>query len=278
MKHSTFSQIGAVHYNFPGFTLEQFIQFVRNHGGNCVELQIVDIWGEKINGVLDESTFAAACANARQVRETLDRYGVRASSLAACNDFVQIDPIKIAAQVARMELIGKLANIVGSDTLLRSEGGQPNNIAPEHWLNSMYECFARCAQFAERLDIRLAIDNHGEITNDAGLLLKLLEKVNHPRIGANLDTMNYRWFGYSVEECRSIYKTMSPYTFQAHFKDGHGSRQEYRGAALGEGELDLQCALDCLNEANYQGAYLAEYEGKELEEGIGYAKCLHWLQ
>jgi sugar phosphate isomerase/epimerase len=61
-------------------------------------------------------------------------------------------------------------------------------------------------------------------------------------------------------------------------KDGTGSRQNYRGAALGDGEIHLDHALKCLTASGYNGAWTAEYEGPEAEGGVGYEKCYRWLQ
>jgi len=270
--------IGAIHYNFPGFSFEQFAEFIGKQGGNRVEVNITDVWDEKEQGDLNKSTFDAASASAAKVRDVLANHGVEASALSARTDFVQTDPTVIKEQVARMELVGRLAKVFGPKTVLRSEGGWPKEVPQEKWLDSMYECFSGCADFVDALDIDLAIDNHGVVTNDADLLLRLLQKVNHPRIGTNLDTMNYRWYGHSVERCREIYKVMAPYAKHTHIKDGFDSRENYKGAALGEGEVDLTYALHCLRDVGYQGAYLAEYEGKELENGVGYGKCIAWLK
>lgn len=271
-------QIGAIHYNFPGFNFEQFAKFIGDQGGNRVEVNISDIWDEATQGDLNESTFAAASASAANVRDVLAANGVEASALSARNDFVQTDSDVIQTEVARMKIVGRLAKIFGPYTVLRSEGGSPKDIPEDKWFDGMYECFVQCADFVDDLEINLAIDNHGVVTNDADLLFRVLQKVNHPRIGTNLDTMNYRWYGHSIEECRKIYEVMAPYAKHTHIKDGFDSRENYKGAALGEGEVDLTYALQCLREAGYKGAYLAEYEGKELENGVGYGKCINWLK
>jgi sugar phosphate isomerase/epimerase len=60
-------------------------------------------------------------------------------------------------------------------------------------------------------------------------------------------------------------------------KDGRGSRENYVGAALGEGEIDLRHAVKCLKDAGYDGVWCAEYEGTEPTD-IGYRKCADWLR
>jgi sugar phosphate isomerase/epimerase len=146
------------------------------------------------------------------------------------------------------------------------------------WGDALYECFARCADFLEATGVTLAIDNHGIVTNDGDLLLGLLKRLDNPRIGSNLDTMNFRWAGHDIATCNRFYSELAPYVKHTHLKDGFGSMKEYRGQALGEGEIDLQHALESLRDANYNGVYLAEYEGKETEGGVGYRKCFEWMK
>ena len=264
------AKIGVIHYNFPGFSFQQFLKFAADTGYGYVELQFPDI--------CDES-FKDAEQRAESVRRELASFGLKASALAAHNDFVQLDEEKIRFQVERMRRVAKLAKILDEETVIRGEGGAPKDSVPkEKWLDAMYGCFSRCAGFADELQIGIAIDNHGLVTNDGDLLCALLRKVNHPRIGANLDTMNFRWYGHDIAVCNRFYELLAPRALHTHFKDGCGSRKDYKGAALGEGEINLQHALNCLRKAAYNGVFCAEYEGPELKDGIGYAKCCRWLQ
>jgi len=89
--------------------------------------------------------------------------------------------------------------------------------------------------------------------------------------------MNYRWWGNSVEECDRLYEQVASKTFHTHLKDGTGSRKEYVGAALGEGEIHLDHAVRTLKAAGYQGPWIAEYEGRT-DSAEGYRKCLEWMK
>ena len=123
----------------------------------------------------------------------------------------------------------------------------------------------------------IAIDNHGIVTNDGDLLYALIQKLGSKFIGTNLDTMNYRWLGHDLATCDRFYEMLAPHTLHTHFKDGFDSREHYRGAALGEGEIHLKHALEQLRKANYSGVYCAEYEGPEAAGGVGYGKWYQWL-
>lgn len=262
-------KIGVIHYNWPGFSFAEFLKFAAETGYGYVELQLPDVWPKDT---------ANPEEHAKRVRTEVESHGLKVSALAAHNDFVQLDPEAVRAQVERMKRVCALAQIVGTN-VIRTEGGQPKDSVPEEkWLDAMHGCFSRCIPFLDEMQIGLAIDNHGFVTNDGDLLFALLTKVNHKRVGTNLDTMNYRWFGHDVATCNRFYEMMAPHALHTHFKDGFGSRENYKGAALGEGEIDLPHALKCLQESGYQGVYCAEYEGAETQDGVGYAKCCQWLQ
>ncbi len=263
------AKLGVIHYNFPGFSFADFLKFAAETGYGYIELQLPDVWGSGVAGPEQ---------NADHVRRQVEAYGLKVSALAAHNDFVQLDDETVRSQVERMKRVCGLAKILGT-SVIRTEGGQPKDAVPqEKWLEAMYGCFARCVPFLEEFQIGLAIDNHGLVTNDGGLLFALLQKVGHRLVGTNLDTMNYRWFGHDIATCDRFYAMMAPHTLHTHLKDGFGSRAEYKGTALGEGEIHLQHALDCLRQAGYQGVYCAEYEGPEAEGGVGYRKCFDWMR
>ncbi|MDQ2731993.1 MAG: sugar phosphate isomerase/epimerase [Armatimonadota bacterium] len=263
------AKIGVIHYNFPNFTFEEFLKFAADAGCEFVELQATDVWPKDHD---HPEQYAEG------VKQQLHTFGLRASALAAQNDFVQPDEEAVQFQVERMRRICALANILDPEAVVRSEGGAPKSSVPEdRWLDAMATCFEQCVPFVDELKVPIAIDNHGVITNDGDLLYALLQRVNHPLIGTNLDTMNYRWYGHDVVTCNRFYEMLAPHTLHTHFKDGFGSRAEYRGAALGEGEIDLQFALHHLRKANYTGVFCAEYEGPEASGGVGYRKCVQWL-
>jgi sugar phosphate isomerase/epimerase len=90
--------------------------------------------------------------------------------------------------------------------------------------------------------------------------------------------MNYRWYGHDLDKIDHFYEILAPHVFHTHMKDGTGSRENYKGAALGEGEIHLHHALECVKKAGYDGAWTAEYEGPEAEGGVGYERCYTWLK
>jgi len=261
-------KVGVIHYNFPQFTFEQFLDYCPEAGFGYVELPIGDIWRD---GVEDPEK------EAENVLKMLQARGLQVSALSAGNDFVVLDPEQVTAQVERMKRIIRVANVLQC-RVIRTEGGQPKDSVPENkWVEAMAGCLKRLVEYAEQRDVVLAVDNHGYCTNDGDRQLALIKAVGSPRVGVNLDTMNYRWFGHDIPTINRFYEILAPFTFHTHLKDGFGSRENYRGAALGEGEIDLEHAIRCLKAAGYDGVWCAEYEGPPPTE-VGYRKCAEWIR
>jgi len=262
------AKLGVIHYNFPRFTLTDFLRYASETGYGYVELQISDVWGPG----MEEPE-----AEAEKVRQEVESFGLKVSALAAGNDFVVLDEEQIQYQVERMRRVCGLAQILGTN-VIRTEGGSPKDAVPkERHVEAMAGCLTRCREFIEADRIYLAVDNHGVVTNDGDLQLELFQRVDSKFVGANLDTMNYRWMGHDIPKINHFYEIIAPYTFHTHIKDGTGSRAQYVGAALGEGEIDLLHAVKCLQAAGYDGVWCSEYEGRE-DSTIGYRKCYEWLK
>lgn len=261
-------KVGVIHYNFPQFTLEQFLDYCPDAGFGYVELQIGDVWKQNDDEPEKE---------AERVLKMVQKRGLKVSALSAGNDFVVLDPETVDDQVERMKRIMDLA-VVLECRVLRTEGGSPKDSVPQdRWVEAMAGCLKRLVDYAEKKDVVFAVDNHGYCTNDGDRQLALLEAVGSPRVGVNLDTMNYRWFGHDLPTVNRFYEILAPHTFHTHLKDGFGSRENYRGAVLGEGELDLQHAVRCLKNAGYDGVWCVEYEGPPPTD-VGYRRCGEWIR
>jgi sugar phosphate isomerase/epimerase len=262
------SKFGIIHYNFAGASLDEFLRFVSDTGYSYVELQVGDVWGQGVDHPEQ---------NAEAVRKQVESYGLQVSAFAAGNDFVVLDEAAIRAQVERMRRIAGLAKLLGT-SVIRTEGGAAKDSVPEsRWVEAMVGCLNRCVPFAEEAEIYLAVDNHGIVTNVAEIQVAVFEGVSSKYVGANLDTMNYRWFGHDLETVGKYYEIIAPYTLHTHLKDGTGARGDYRGEALGEGEIDISKAVQCLRDAGYDGVWCCEYEGRE-NDGTGQKKCYEYMK
>ena len=262
--------LGLIHYRAPGDNAEEFVRWAAEAGFECVELRFNDLMPEEMDAADYES-------NCRQLKSLMDELGIVASAVSLGNDFVYLEDEMIQKEVERTRSIAELTQIFDC-SVFRTEGGREKDEVPkDQHAAAIIKCVRATLPVCEELGMYLAIDNHGVVSNDYEVQLEVFETVDSEYVGANMDTMNYRWFGYEVDKLPEIYKAIAPWTLHTHMKDGHNSRPDYKGAALGDGEIPLDIAVSELKDAGYDGAYCAEYEGSE-DGAIGYSKCLDWMK
>ncbi|MCM8756886.1 MAG: sugar phosphate isomerase/epimerase [Candidatus Omnitrophica bacterium] len=259
------SGIGVIYYNFSFNDFPDFFNWCREHQVNFVEIQANSLYQ---TGQPEEM--------AEKVAVLLDEYHLCVSQLSAGNDFIQQTPEDLEKQINRMHQVFKLAHLLGTN-LIRVDGGWPKEgVEESKFAKLILYGLEKTVEMAEKEDIYLALDNHGSVTNNYQFQLELLTQISSKRLGANLDTMNYRWYGYSVEELPSIYEKIAPYVRHTHLKDGVGARSEYQGKVLGQGEIPLSTAFSILKKHGYTGVWCVEYEGADKEKG--YAESVAWLR
>ncbi|MCM8832821.1 MAG: sugar phosphate isomerase/epimerase [Candidatus Omnitrophica bacterium] len=248
-------KIGVIAYNFSFKSIEDIFKWCKENFVEYVEISINDL---------------------EEAKKLIKKYNVNVSQVSAGNDFVQKTKEDLLNQVKK---IGELCkNIKEIDcNLIRIDGGWPKEeVDSKNYKNLIIEGIKRSVEIAEKENVYLALDNHGLLTNDYEFQLEIFNKINSKFLGANLDTMNYRWYGYPVEKLIEIYKLIAPYALHTHIKDGVGSKENYVGKVLGQGEVPIVDAIKILKDNNYKGVLCIEYEGKDKE--IGYKKCVEFLK
>jgi sugar phosphate isomerase/epimerase len=248
-------KIGVIFYNFSFKKLEDLFIWCNEN-----EVEYVEIHSPYLE----------------EAKELIKKYNIKISQVSAGNDFVKKTKEELLEQV---KMIGELCKKVKDINCnqLRLDGGSPKEgLDSSKYKELILEGLERSLEFAEKESVFFALDNHGLITNDYNLQIEIFEKIKSKYLGANLDTMNYRWYGHPTEKLTEIYKLIAPYALHTHIKDGIGIRKEYVGKVLGEGEIPVVEAIKILKENNYKGVWCAEYEGQDKE--IGYKKCVEFLK
>lgn len=263
-------EFGLIFYNLPGHDLTRFVSFASTSGFTCAEIAVRHVW--------DGTDTAAAAQRATELGRLLSEHGMRLSALSAGNNFIQPGDDELRLEVERLRQVCLLARRAGT-SLLRIDGGSPrrSGVPEDRWRTQIVAALKALRPFIESEGFILALDNHGVVTNDADLQVQIFEEVGSRNIGANLDTMNYRWFGHALDTVARFYQVIAPYVRHTHIKDGRGARPAYAGTALGEGELDLPAAVEALRAAHYAGPWVVEYEGRTDQEE-GYRQGLRWLR
>lgn len=93
--------------------------------------------------------------------------------------------------------------------------------------------------------INIAVENHCDSFSEE--ILWLLDRVNHPAVGACIDTVNALMV---MEDPMQAIENLAPRAFTNHFRDDRIEFQRYgfklTGAAVGEGDIDMKRAYDII--------------------------------
>ena len=101
------------------------------------------------------------------------------------------------------------------------------------------------APAAEAAGIKIAVENHCDSFSEE--ILWLLDLVNHPVVGACIDTVNALMV---MEDPMQAITNLAPRAFTNHFRDDRIEFQRYgfklTGAAVGEGDIDMKRAYEII--------------------------------
>jgi sugar phosphate isomerase/epimerase len=114
-------------------------------------------------------------------------------------------------------------------------------------VTAQMESFARqlsdVAPTAASMGIRIAVENHCDSFSDE--ILWLLDQVDHPAVGACIDTVNAL---HVTEDPMTAIANLAPRAYTNHFRDDliTFTRWGFKlvGAAVGEGDIDMRRAYE----------------------------------
>jgi len=110
--------------------------------------------------------------------------------------------------------------------------------------------------------VRVAVENHSSLTSEE--LLYVLQKADHPSIGACIDTMNSVVL---LERPLETVRALAPYAHSVHLKDFRVIRKPehflIEGTAVGEGSVDFPAVMEAIRAAGRAPSYHVElYVGR----------------
>jgi len=112
-------------------------------------------------------------------------------------------------------------------------------------LCDVYDEVKAALPLLEKTGIKLALENHTETYADE--ILWLIDKINHPLVGACVDTVNSMAV---LEDPVSAVEKLAPYAFSNHFCDHKLDRDQFgirfHGVALGDGDIDCVRVLNTI--------------------------------
>lgn len=114
-------------------------------------------------------------------------------------------------------------------------------------LQNVIDKLKRAAPLAQEAGVRIAVENHTDAFSEE--VLWVLDQVDHPSIGACVDTVNAL---HVTENPIKAIENLAPRAFTNHFRDGRIVIQpdgfHLTGAAVGEGDLDMKRAYELIKQ------------------------------
>jgi len=148
---------------------------------------------------------------------------------------------------------GRWNTIASFDDLMKARGEEP--VLPGHTEDDGFkwciECVQKCLPRAEELGVVLAMENHWGLTRTPEGLLRVVNAVNSPWLGALMDTGNF------LENPYDKLKQIAPKTVFVQAKTYFGGGEWYTL------DLDYKRIAAILREAGYRGYISLEFEGKQ---------------
>ena len=148
---------------------------------------------------------------------------------------------------------GRWNTIASFDDLMKARGEEP--VLPGHTEDEGFkwcqDCIEQCLPRAAELGVVLALENHWGLTRTPAGLLRLVNAVNSPWLGALMDTGNF------LEDPYTKLAAIAPKTVFVQAKTYFGGGEWYTL------DLDYARIAKILADANYTGWVSLEMEGKE---------------
>ncbi len=120
--------------------------------------------------------------------------------------------------------------------------------------------------------VSFGIENHGQYGNDPVYIRRVLKSVGDGRLGLTLDSGNFYWFGFPIEEVYAIFEEFGPFAKHVHVKNikyPEDLRNKKRDAGykyseyvspIYEGDIDHAKFVESLRKNGYKGSLCIEDE------------------
>jgi sugar phosphate isomerase/epimerase len=175
--------------------------------------------------------------------------GVTINGTAIGNDFSLPKGVKLDYQIEAAKYGLDQAAMMGAPHVRFFAGTGKGFAESRERINSAIEALKICCEYAADRGIFIGVENHGNISAD--LLLEIIDKVDNPWIGINLDTGNFftETPYVDLERCAMYAVNVQ---VKVNMQSPEPERKRY--------PADLNRIATILKRANYQGFVVLEYE------------------
>ena len=191
----------------------------------------------------------------RTVRREAFLRGVAIVGTAIGNNFTVGPGPRLQQEIADAKRWIRKASVLGAPHI-RFFAGTADELAESPTrLDEAVQAIRECATVASEHGIFLGVENHGRLSADQ--VLAIMERIDSPWVGVNLDTGNF-----VSETPYDDLKRCAPYAVNVQVKANMKSPSGERYPA------DFDRIADILRDANYQGFVVLEFEEEDSREQI----------
>jgi len=192
-------------------------------------------------------------------------------SIGVENTFSFPEKEKRKAEIRRVENWIRIANLANIPIVRVATSDVQPKATYDQQVQWVTDGLKECADYAEKRNITLALENHSSVCASADELIELIEKVNSKSLKICLDPYNFTWayrkenstspLKFNFEEFgESFYaetKKLAPLAVLTHAKF---SDFDKKGAIVG---MDYERILQIYKSVNFEGYMSLEYYGNE---------------
>ena len=121
-----------------------------------------------------------------------------------------------------------------------------------------YANIKTAANYANKLNITIAIETHGDIMSTGSKAREVLKEIGSPNVKINYDTANVLFYGNVKPE--DDLPLIVDQVVHVHLKDKIGGYKEWNFPALGEGKINFPAIFEILRKNSYSGPLSVEIE------------------
>ncbi|MCK4881472.1 MAG: sugar phosphate isomerase/epimerase [Candidatus Omnitrophica bacterium] len=268
-------------FNSAYFGFEACLEWGQKNNVHYIECGLIDgvSW---IHG-LGYQPHVALYEDPALLRAKMEGYGVRFSQVDAAYPLSGKDgPLRGVPYV--MKSI-QWARLIGCSNIDTTDGmQQPEGLTDEEAMDMMKRSYEQIIEVAEANDVTVNIEPHGYFTTRPDMMERMLNFVDSPRLGLNMDTGNTFIAG---QDPVAFLERFVDRVKHVHVKDvseslAAATRGDQTGiavsqCALGDGVNadNIRRCLEILRDAGYEGVLSMECEG---QGGPMIEKSLEWMR
>jgi len=214
-----------------------------------------------------QATSAVRTQNVKDIKKSALDSGVTCLSIAVDGhgNLAALDEAERKAAVEGHRKWFDICNELGCTSFRANSGGHGPEGTEEQQIQQCIKSFTELAEIGRANRIVVTMENHGGISYNADVIVRIMTQINSPYCRVLADFLNWPKEDDKLANLRKV----APFAFATHAKfltfDAHGESPE----------IDAGQAVKILREAGYRNPYGIEYEGKtDDHEGVLKSKAL----